>query len=80
MSEATVTLSPETRRAIYADLRGFKCACGARKKSKQSFCRVCYFRLPAGTRINLYEPTCYPETFAAACAHLGHRLPGEKST
>ena len=36
------------------ELGDVRCACGAEKQRNQSFCRGCYFALPAATRSKLY--------------------------
>jgi hypothetical protein len=37
------------------DLQSVVCFCGAKKAAKQSFCRACYFALPASLRSQLYK-------------------------
>jgi hypothetical protein len=56
--------------AIYHELRGTVCACGATKKARQSFCRRDFFSLPKGTQRELYEVDGYPETYRRACGLL----------
>lgn len=42
---------------LVRELRGEHCApCGGPKKSRQTFCRACYFRLPPALRKALYTP------------------------
>lgn len=36
------------------DLMSNRCVCGVGKKKQQSFCRACYFALPASLRSRLY--------------------------
>ena len=57
-------------KAIYENLRGLDCVCGAKKAPRKSFCRVDYFRLPVGLRNALYERDGYPETFRRALTLL----------
>lgn len=65
------------RRHLIAELKGTVCACGARKASRQTFCRAQYFRLPAGMRQALYDPMGegYEEAYQNACKFLGIELP-----
>jgi len=44
----------EHRLKLIAALRSQTCACGGRKKSRQSFCVSCYYQIPASTRRGLH--------------------------
>lgn len=62
---------------LIESLRGEECpGCGKRKRSRQSFCRVCYFKLPCDLRCDLYKRVGagYEEAHAQAM----HLLEGGK--
>jgi hypothetical protein len=61
--------------AIYANLAGTRCVCGATKRYHESFCKTDYFRLPRMDRTALYERVGYCDRFRQACKTLGHPLP-----
>lgn len=42
-------------RLMVTELAGFKCRCGLPKKDAQSFCRRCFYMLPAENRSALYR-------------------------
>ena len=65
--------------AVFRNLVGTTCVCGAVKKAQHSFCRAHYFQLPHGTRLALYETDGYADTFRRACDLLGLNPPGSSS-
>lgn len=71
MNEAVEEITMQERKRAYHDLRGTKCACGARKQVRQSLCRLHYFALPEGMRRDLYQEADYPAHYKAALKHLG---------
>lgn len=58
---------------LVAELIGNACRCGKQKKSGQSFCAECYFKLPKDRRYALYRRLGegYAEAFQDACELLG---------
>ena len=48
-------LTPSLKKIALDALYSESCVCGARKKRYESFCRGCYFALPAGLRNRLYR-------------------------
>ena len=48
-------MSAELANRLVKELVGTKCTCGAQKRSKQTFCRNCYYSLPRDTRNSLYN-------------------------
>lgn len=43
------------QQALVKELAGERCACGAAKQPRQTFCRNCYYRLPETLRKALYK-------------------------
>lgn len=62
----------KTQRQLIAELRGGLCRCGAAKQPRQTFCRSCYFTLPAKMRSALYRRIGegYEQAYQAAADHL----------
>jgi len=56
--------------AIYRDLEGRLCVCGAAKTRGESFCKKDYFSLPWYLRRRLYDRAGYCATFLEACKIL----------
>lgn len=54
------------------ELRGAVCRCGAAKKTRQSLCKVCYYRLPHAMRKALYQPvgSGYRQAYEDAAGYL----------
>ncbi|MBI3654141.1 MAG: hypothetical protein HY231_24175 [Acidobacteria bacterium] len=54
------------------ELQSNQCVCGERKKSGNSFCHLCYFRLPPKMRQALYRTFSdgYAEDYDAAKDYL----------
>jgi hypothetical protein len=49
-------VSPERRLEIFQSLRSFNCdGCGCPKKTMQSLCGKCYYKLPKTLQSNLYR-------------------------
>lgn len=68
----------EEQRELLTSLRGTTCpACGERKRARQSFCRVCYFKLPVDLRKAIYNliGDGYEEAHADAMRMLGAAKP-----
>lgn len=57
---------------IIAELQGTVCRCGRHKRSGETFCSRCYFRLPPPLRSPLYRRVGdgYDEAYSAAVAYL----------
>jgi len=74
-------LAATPTKAAIADLRSTTCACGARKTSRQTFCRRDYFRLPVGMREALYARIGegYEAHYAAALKFLELESPALKA-
>ena len=53
---------------LVQELRGTVCRCGAKKATKQTFCRECYYALKVPARRALYNKlgSGYEEAYAAA--------------
>jgi hypothetical protein len=53
---------------LLRELRGHVCICGSQKQARQTFCRGCYFRLPAILQKALYKRlgNGYAEAYAEA--------------
>jgi hypothetical protein len=68
-------------RAALADLRSTTCACGAAKKTRQTFCRRDYFRLPKGLRDALYDSmrAGYEEAYSRALEFLQLKSPATEA-
>jgi hypothetical protein len=71
------------RRQALADLDSKQCLCGSRKREQESFCRTCYFKVPAQIRSGLYASFAngYLDFWLQAVAHLKQigRIPAEKA-
>lgn len=67
-------------RAALIDLASPICACGARKKRRQTFCRRDFFRMPKGLRDSTYNPMGdgYVEAYARCLEFLGLESPEMK--
>lgn len=54
------------------ELLGNQCRCGSKKKTRQTFCRACYFKLPGRVRASLYNRVGegYEEAYANAVEFL----------
>lgn len=50
-----MALSRSEEQDYLDELYGRQCFCGSRKKSSQTFCSNCYFRLPNDMRKALYR-------------------------
>jgi transglutaminase/protease-like cytokinesis protein 3 len=61
----------EVRRLV-TELHGNRCRCGAPKKSGDTFCWGCYFKLSPAMRVSLYRSICngYEEAYSLACRVL----------
>jgi hypothetical protein len=70
-------MSAISTRAALADLKSTTCACGATKKTRQTFCRRDYFRLPMGMSEALYDSMRegYEEAYSAALERLSLQSP-----
>ena len=57
---------------LLRELRGTTCRCGAAKRTRETFCRDCYYRLSPPQRRALYRLVGegYEEAYAAAVAKL----------
>ncbi len=57
---------------IIDELMGTKCRCGANKKTQNTFCGVCFHKLPKPMKYALYKRVGdgYEEAYLAAVAHL----------
>lgn len=65
-----------TEHAIYENLRGVVCVCGAPKLDGKSFCKTDYFRLEKADRDALYQPRSnYAEAYRRALRVLGFAEP-----
>lgn len=61
-----------SRRKLLAELQSERCRCGAKKRRRQTFCRVCYFRLPWRERQALYDTLgAGYESYADGCERSG---------
>jgi hypothetical protein len=63
-----------TARELIAELAGTTCRCGKLKSPRQTFCRICYFRLAKEMRDALYNGLGqgYEEAYARATDYLDH--------
>jgi hypothetical protein len=61
---------------VIRELAGTRCRCGASKVAKQTFCKACYFRLPAEKRRALYRHASngYLNAYDDACRLLGFEV------
>jgi hypothetical protein len=69
-------------RFLVAELQSLECqVCGAPKESKRTFCKRCYWKLPAALRSALYLKLHggYQEARDEAAAFLRARLERQKS-
>lgn len=57
---------------LLRELAGTVCRCGAKKKSRQTFCGRCYHSLPRSVALALYRRVGdgYEEAYAKALKHL----------
>jgi len=62
-------------RQLLDELRGTKCRCGSEKRSRETFCKCCYYTLPAEMRRALYRrfDEGYEQAYAAAAKVLVSR-------
>jgi hypothetical protein len=51
--EGTVLSLTELSRLLVHELRGVQCRCARPKQPQQTFCRACYYALPAALRLSL---------------------------
>jgi len=61
-----------TPEQMIEELLGLRCRCGGVKVPRQTFCRRCYYALPAEFRRALYLKVGggYEDAYTAACAAL----------
>ncbi len=60
---------------LIRELVSTECRCGRAKKSRQTFCRSCYFSLPREMQANLYRLVGegYEEAYEAAVQYFDRK-------
>lgn len=62
-------------RKLVKELRSNECRCGKWKAKRKTFCKACYFALPANLRKALYNRIGegYEDAYMRSCEFLGRK-------